>query len=117
VDIRLATNDEIAKVSKLSVSLGNVPFDKDSSIVATLVHDDDIIGFAAARLCWTAAGSWVNENYRRQGHSYGLRKCLDDELRRRNVQLYIAIPNNDFERTLFSKYGLVTEHVAQVRHL
>ena len=64
-----------------------------------------------------AAGSWVKEEFRKRGHSYELRRCLDNELRRRGFTVYFALPGDDFEKHLFSKYGAVTEHLAQIRHL
>jgi hypothetical protein len=132
MEVRIATPQEIAKLSKLSVSLGNVPFLADQAIVAVLEHDaekpakgepnqgqseKEIVGFAAVQNAMHAAGSWVAEKHRRQKHSYELRQCLDNELRRRGFAVYFALPGNDFEKHLFAKYGAVTEQVAQIRHL
>jgi hypothetical protein len=59
----------------------------------------------------------VKDEYRRLGFSYELRSALDNELRRRGIQVYFALPANDFERQLFAKYGHVIEQAVQVRHL
>lgn len=121
MEVRIATPEETAKVSKLSVSLGNVPFLPAQAIVAILEHDagegKEIVGFAATQNAQHAAGSWVKEEFRKQKYSYELRHCLDNELRRRGFSVYFALPGNDFEKQLFAKYGTVTEHAAQIRHL
>lgn len=117
MEVRIATLEDIATVSKLSVSLGNVPFLPDQATIALLEHDHEIVGFAAVQNAQHAAGSWVKEEFRRQKYSYQLRHELDNELRRRGFPVYFALPGNDFEKQLFAKYGTVTEHVAQVRHL
>lgn len=118
----IATPEQIAKLSKLSVRVGNIPFLPDHAIAAILEHPDkegkgEIVGFAAVQEGWLAAGSWVKEDFRRQGHTYEMRQCLENEMRRRGIRLYLALPGNDFEKHLFSKYGLVTDHAAQMRHL
>lgn len=117
MEVRIATADETEKLSKLSVALGNVPFLKDQSVISLLENDGKIIGFAAVQHALHAAGSWVEEKHRLKGHSYQLRQALDNELRNRGFKFYFALPGNDFEKHLFSKYGLVTEHAAQIRHL
>ena len=117
MECRLASQPEIEKLSKLSVSLGNVPFFKDQCIASLLVDDEEIIGFAAVQTAWHAAGSWVKEDHRKQGHTYRLRSSLENELRRKGIGVYFAIPGDDFEKQLFAKYGQVTEHLMQTRHL
>lgn len=117
MEVRIATPEETEKLGQLSVRLGNVPFLAAQSVVALLEHEKEIIGFAAVQNAQHAAGSWVKEEFRRQKHSYELRHCLDNELRRRGFSVYFALPANDFEKHLFTKYGTVTEHAAQVRHL
>jgi hypothetical protein len=121
MEVRIATPDEIEKLSKLSVSLGNVPFVRDQAIVAVLEYEiqgkKEIVGFAAVQNAVHAAGSWVKEEFRRQKHTYQMRAALDNELRRRGFSVYFALPADEFEQHLFSKYGQVTEHLAQIRHL
>lgn len=121
MDIRIATREETEKLSRLSVKLGNVPFLVDQSIIAIAEHGEgdkkEIVGFAAVQNAQHAAGSWVKEEFRRQKHSYQLRAALDNELRTRGFGVYFALPGNDFEKHLFAKYGQVTEHLAQIRHL
>ena len=117
MEVRIATAEETRKLSQLSVRLGNVPFLPGQSIVALLEHDKEMVGFAAVQNAQHAAGSWVKEEFRRRHHSYELRACLDNELRHRGFSVYFALPKNDFEKHLFSKYGTVTEYAVQVRHL
>lgn len=117
MEVRIATPQEIAKISAYSTSKGNVPFYPDESIVAVLEHEDEIVGFAAVQKALHAAGSFVDEKHRRQKHSYALRQALDNELRNRGYRVYFALPHSDFEKGLFAKYGIVTEHLAQIRHL
>lgn len=121
MEVRIATAEETQKISQLSVRLGNLPFFSGQSIVALLEHEiqgkPEIVGFAAVQNAQLAAGSWVKEEFRRQKHSYELRQCLDNELRARGIPVYLALPRTDFEKHLFAKYGTVTEHAAQVRHL
>lgn len=122
MEVRIATPAEVEKLSKLSVSLGNVAFSKDRSIVALMEHETgkdkkELFGFAAVDVALHAAGSWVHDKHRRQGYSYQLRTCLDNELRKRGVHVYFALPANDFEKHLFQKYGAVTEQPVQIRHL
>lgn len=117
MEVRIATQAEIEKLSALSTRLGNVPFLKDQAIVALLEDGEEIVGFAATQNAQHAAGSWVKEKFRRRKHSYELRVCLDNELRRRGIPVYFALPQSDFEKHLFAKYGPVTEHTVQVRHL
>ena len=114
----IATPRELGGLSRLSVQLGNVPFIPGHATVSVLEADEEIIGFAAAQTAVHAAGSWVKEEYRRQGYSYVLRECLDNELRRRGFPIYFALPSSDFEKQLFAKYGRVTEQApVQIRHL
>jgi hypothetical protein len=117
MEVKIATPAEIAEVSKLSVKHGNIPFLPGQSVVAVLEHDQKVIGFAAVQAAIHAAGSWIDEEHRRQGHTYPLRQALDNELRRLGYTVYFSLPGNDFERQLFAKYGQVTEHKAQIRHL
>jgi hypothetical protein len=121
MEVRIATPQELANLGKISVSLGNVPFLPDQSIVALLEHgegkDKEVVGFAAVQNAQHAAGSWVKEEFRRQKYSYELRHALDNELRRRGFSVYFALPGNAFEKQLFAKCGTVTEHAAQIRHL
>lgn len=119
--VRIAKPEEIEKLSALSVLRGNVPFDSGQSIISVLEHEKkgekEIIGFAAVQTALHAAGSWVDEKYRLQKHSYELRRVLDRELQRRGFSVYFAFPGNEFEKHLFAKYGTVVEHLAQIRHL
>lgn len=117
MEVRIATPEETEQLSKLSVSLGNVPFLRDQSIVVVAEHNKEVIGFAAVQSAQHAAGSWIKEDFRRKGLSYEVRQALDNELRRRGFQVYFALPGNDFEKHLFAKYGTVIERLAQVRHL
>lgn len=117
MEVRLFQPSEIEKLSKLSVSLGNVPFFSGQVKAAILLDEKEIVGFAAVQSAWHAAGSWVKEEHRKQGHTYDLRNCLDNELRRNGIKVYFALPGNDFEKQLFAKYGHVTEQTVQVRHL
>ena len=117
MEVRVATPEELMKLSQLSVSLGNVRFLPGQATVALLEHNEEIIGFAAVQNAQHAAGSWVAEKFRRLGCSYQLRHALDQELRRRGFSVYFALPANDFEKHLFAKYGAVTEQLAQIRHL
>lgn len=117
MNVRIASPEETAKISALSAKLGNVPFLSDQSIISVLEHNDEIVGFAAVQSAQHAAGSWVLDKHRMRGYSYELRACLDNELRRRGFRVYFALPGNDFEKALFQKYGHVTEHLAQIRHL
>lgn len=117
MNIRIASPAETKAVSELSVKLGNVPLFPGQSVVAFIEHEDEIAGFAAVQTAQHAAGSWVKEEFRKQKHSYELRHALDAELRRRGIPVYFALPRTDFEKHLFAKYGPVTEHLVQVRHL
>jgi len=117
MEVHIATPEEIRALSELSVRLGNVPFIARQSIVAVLEHAKEIIGFAAVQNAQHAAGSWVKEEFRRQKLTYELRQALDQELRQRGFSVYFALPRGDFEKHLFAKYGTVTEHLAQIRHL
>jgi len=117
MEVRIARPEETEAFSQISVELGNIPFMKDQSLIAVLEDRKEVLGFAAVQNAVHAAGSWINPEARGRGHSYELRRALDDELRRRGFQVYFALPRNDFERDLFHKYGPVTECLAQVRHL
>ena len=117
MECRLATKEEIEKLGKLSVKVGNIPFFKDQCVASVLLDGDETVGFAAVQTAWHAAGSWVKETERKQGHTYGLRMVLDNELRKKGVKVYFALPGNDFEKMLFEKYGHVTISAVQVRHL
>jgi N-acetylglutamate synthase-like GNAT family acetyltransferase len=121
VDVRIATPEETTAISALSVKIGNIPLLAGQSIIAVLEHlvDDEkqVVGFAAVQTAQHAAGSWVHEAFRKHGMSYELRQCLDNELRRRGIPVYFALPQSDFEKHLFAKYGPVTDHISQVRHL
>lgn len=117
MEVRIASAKEIAELSKLSVRLGNIPFVAYQSIVAVLEHNQEVVGFAATQNAQHAAGSWVKEEFRRKGHSYELRHCLENQLRTLGFPVYFSLPNHEFEKELFRKYGQVTEHLVQVRHL
>lgn len=117
MQVRIASEKEIAELSKLSVKLGNIPFVPGQAVASLLEHKGEIVGFAATQNAQHAAGSWVKEELRHKKHSYELRHALDSELRARGYRVYFSIPNHDFERDLFKKYGQVTEHLVQVRHL
>ncbi|MCU1338846.1 MAG: hypothetical protein JWO19_4427 [Bryobacterales bacterium] len=117
MEVRIATPEETGLVSALSVKLGNIALFPQQSIIALLEQDEKIVGFAAVQTAQHAAGSWVKEEFRKRGHSYELRHALDSELRRRGIPVYFALPQSDFEKHLFAKYGPVTEHLSQVRHL
>jgi hypothetical protein len=121
MQVRIASPEETQKLSQLSVAHGNIPFLSGQAIIAVLEEQEkdekNIIGFAAVQTALHAAGSWVEEKHRKQKHSYELRHCLDGELKRRGFTVYFALPASDFEKALFAKYGAVTEHLAQIRHL
>ncbi len=117
MECRLATENEIEKLSKLSMSLGNVPFTAGQCMASILLDGEEIIGFAATQTIQHAAGSWVKEDHRRQGRTYEMRQILDNALRLSGHRVYFAIPNNAFEKELFAKYGHVMEVTAQVRIL
>lgn len=117
MEVRPATVSDIKELSELSVRLGNIPLFPGQCKAALLLDDEDIIGFSAVQSAWHAAGSWVHEDHRGQKHTYRLRACLDNELRKAGIKVYFAIPQNDFEKQLFAKYGHTTESIVQVRHL
>jgi len=108
----------IAELDKLSRELGNIPLLAGSSI-SSIMRDDagKIKGFASVQTAVHASGSWVDLKYRRQRHTYTLREVLEDELRRLRVPVYFSIPQNDFEKSLFAKYGAVEEKIVQVKKL
>ena len=115
--IVLATEQEIPRLSEFSVKVGNIPFFKDQVIASMMIQDKEILGFAAVQSAWLAAGSWIKEDLRKNGYASEVRKVLDDELRRRNIPIYLSLPTTEFERNLFAKYGHVTERLAQIRYL
>ncbi len=115
--VRIATPDETEQLNALSLAVGNIPFVRDHSIVAVLEHGEKIVGFAATQEAMHAAGSWIDPAHRRRGLSYRMREALDQELRRRGYPVYFALPNTDFERQLFKKYGPVTERLIEIREL
>jgi hypothetical protein len=117
IDVRLATEQEMQKLSDYSKAVGGIGFLPGQAIASLLLDDEEVIGYAAVHNACHAAGSYVKEEHRRQGHTYEMRKILDAELKRRGIPVYFALPNNDFERWLFAKYGHVTEHLAQVRQI
>lgn len=117
MEARIVRPEETETFSEISIALGNIPFVRDQSVIAALEDGNELVGFAVVQNALHAAGSWVNPEARRRGHSYQLRRALDDELRRRGYSVYFALPRNDFERQLFAKYGPVTECLVQVRHL
>lgn len=117
MEVHIATPEETEKLSALSLAQGNIPFLAGQAIISVLEHESKVIGFAAVQTALHAAGSWVDEKHRLQKHSYELRHALDNELRRRGFPVYFALPGNDFEKHLFAKYGMVTERLAQIRHL
>lgn len=109
--------DQIEELSRLSVSLGNVPFFPGQSTASIMREGSEIVGFAAVQNAVHASGSWIREDFRQQGHSYGLRKALEIDLRAKGFGVYFAVPQNEFEKQLFAKYGLVTEATVQIRKL
>lgn len=117
MEVRLASQTEIEELSKLSVKLGNIPFFPGQCTASILLDGEEIIGFAATQNAQHAAGSWVHEDHRLQRRTYELRNILENELRRKGIGVYFAIPANEFEKNLFAKYGTVTEHIVQTRHL
>lgn len=117
MNVRAATLEEIDHVSNLSQFVGNVPLCPWQSSAALLLDGKDIVGFAATNLQHHAAGSWVKEKYRGKGHTYEMRKALENELRRQGVHFYFSVPNSDFEQELFAKYGPVEDRLAQVKRL
>jgi hypothetical protein len=117
MQVRIALPAEIDELSKRSVSLGNIPLVIGQCIAAVLEHEDKIVGFAGVQHALHAAGSWIDEKWRGKKLSYEMRQALDNELRLRGYGVYFAIPGSDFEKHLFAKYGPVTEHLVQVRHL
>jgi len=114
--VSIAKPEEIAAISKLSVSQGNIPFET-SGVISTLRDDENILGFAAVQPAFHAAGSWIHPAHRHNGYTYELRQCLEDELKYRGINVYFSIPNTPFERELFQKYGFSEERVVQVRRL
>lgn len=114
---QIAKLEEIADLSRFSVSLGNVPFLPGQCLVSTLRLGREVVGFAAVQNACHAAGSWVSPEHRRNGHTYQLRKCLENEMRSKGIPLYFAVPGNDFEKELFAKYGPVSEHIVQMKRL
>lgn len=117
MDYSIVTNKEIADLSKFSVSLGNVPLIPHQSSASVMRLGNEIVGFAAVQSAVHTAGSWVHPDWRFQGHTYGLRKALEQHMRDHGLTVYFSIPGNDFERTLFAKYGPVSEHVVQIKEL
>lgn len=117
MEVILASPRDIQKLSELSVKVGNIPLFPGKAVASLLFEGDEIVGFAAVQQAWHAAGSWVKEEYRRQGLTHTLRNSLDNELRRMGVPVYFALPGNEFERELFAKYGHVLERTVQVRNL
>jgi hypothetical protein len=116
-EIKIATAEDIQKLSTLSVGLGNIPFFQGQSIVSFFEDGHGVAGFAAVQSAWHAAGSWVKETHRKQGFTYQLRAALENEMRRRGIPVYFALPGNDFEKSLFKKYGHVVERMSQMRSL
>lgn len=108
---------DIPGLSVLSVSLGNVPFTPGHTVASLLVEGEQVLGFAAAATALHAAGSWVHPLHRGKGWTHLLRADLEDEMRKLGVPFYFSIPNNDFEKELFKKYGPVDERLVQVRKL
>lgn len=117
MEVTIATPEEMQELSRLSMRVGNIPFFAGQSTAAIMRDGKEIVGFAAVQNAQHAAGSWVKEELRRRKHSYELRSCLENELRRRGIPVYFALPGNDFEKQLFAKYGNVTEQQIQIRHL
>lgn len=117
MECRAIRPEETAALSALSQALGNVPFFKEQCEASVLLDAGGIVGFAAAQVAWHAAGSWIAEPLRRRGHTYELRKCLEDSLRSRGVRVYFSLPRDEFEQSLFAKYGPVSESLVQVKGL
>jgi hypothetical protein len=117
MEVRLATDNDIERLSSLSVKTGNVPFFRGKVVASLLLDEGEIAGFAAVQQAWHAAGSWVKEEHRKQGNTYLMRRVLENELHKQGVPVYFALPGNDFEKMLFTKYGHITEQTVQVRHL
>lgn len=113
----VAKPEDILRLSDLSVKVGNVPFTPGHCAASLLVNGDEILGFAAAATALHAAGSWVHPTHRRNGWTHLLRAELEDELRRLGIPFYFSVPNTEFERELFKKYGPVDERLVQVRSL
>jgi hypothetical protein len=109
--------EEVVELDALSRSLGNVPFFPSQCSASLLRDNGGIVGFAAVQGAVHAAGSWIKEKYRGNGYTYRLRQMLEDSLREQGVRVYFAIPNNDAEKTLFAKYGPVTEKIVQVKEI
>src|SRR5258708_791546 len=109
--------DQLAELDALSRSLGNVPFLPGQCSASLLRDGREIIGFAAVQAAVHAAGSWIKPSHRGKGHTYKLRELLEQKLRDEGIKVYFAIPANDFEKTLFAKYGPVVEKTVQVREL
>jgi len=109
--------EQIEDLSRLSVSLGNVPFFPGQCAISVMKEGNEVLGFAAAQTATHAAGSWIHEDYRRMGHTYELRKLLEIDLWAKGIPVYFAVPQNDFEKQLFAKYGPVTEATVQIRKL
>ena len=117
IKFEIATLDEIPDLSRLSVSLGNIPLIPGQSNASVVRMGAEIVGFAAVQAAAHTAGSWVHPDWRRQGVSRHLRIVLENDMRQRGITHYFSIPGNDFERQLFAKYGPVSEHVVQIKEL
>jgi len=115
--IEILEGEAIRELDELSRSLGNTPLLPHSSLSAVLRNSAAIIGFAAVQTALHTAGSWIHPNHRGNRYTYDLRKALEDGLRDRGFGVYFSLPGNEFERTLFAKYGAVKEQTAQVKEL
>ena len=115
--MHIATPEETAKLNALATSVGGNPFVPNHSIVAVLEQQKKIVGFCGAQEAMHAAGSWLRSDLRGRRLSYSMREALDQELRRRGYPVYFALPNSEFERELFKKYGPVTERLIEIREL
>jgi len=117
VRVEILEGDKIAELDALSRSLGNTPLLSHSALASVMRDKEEIIGFAAVQSALHAAGSWINPAHRGQKYTYALRAMLEDEMKAKGFRVYFALPGNEFERTLFAKYGPVKEQVVQVKEL
>jgi hypothetical protein len=119
--IEIAKGEAIKEVSDFGVSIGNNILIPGVAVAAVLRDDDGkIIGFAAAQAACHAAGSYISPEFRKKGYTYDLRMALENELKSDGIPVYFAIPNTEFERELFKKYGSkkpIKEQIVQIKEL
>lgn len=117
MDFELLESEAVLEVDPISIEVGNIPFLPNQSMVSVMRDRGRIVGFAGVQAASHAAGSWVAPEYRLRGYSYELRKVLENGMRKFGIKIYFSLPQNDFEKALFAKYGPVQEKLVQVREL